>query len=195
MLVAALAVMLVGCARPRCCVSQVRCRLPVAPRVNEPAPEDPAIQEMHVSTEPEIIEAGGFRLIGRATRASNEDPSAIGGLWGSLYAEPFGDQLTGRQGDEVYSVYCEYEGDHTQPYTVFLGYRVPAEMPSPPGLLRRFVPGGRFAKFVATGERPASVIETWQRIWTSGLERAYAADFEVHPADDTAPVDIFVGVK
>ena len=137
----------------------------------------------------------GFWLVGRQTRASNDDPGPIGALWGGLYAEPFRDLIEGRLADDVYSVYCEYEGDHTQPYTCFLGYRVREDADAPDGLLRRFVPPGRFEVHVAEGPAPASVVAAWTRIWSSDRERAYGSDYEIHPADDSLPITLFVGVR
>ena len=136
-----------------------------------------------------------FWLIGREVRTSNDDPSAIGGLWGSVYGDPFADKLPQKLGPEIYSVYCEYEGDHTQPYTCFLGYRVPEGTDVPEGLVGRRVPAGTYAEFVAEGEKPACIMETWQRIWQADITRAFESDYEVHAPDPAAPVAIYVGVS
>ena len=135
----------------------------------------------------EVVSREPLELVGLETRASNADPSPIGELWGRFLA-------AGPRTDLV-AVYCEYEGDHTQPYTFFLGRRAePGEDP-PDGWVRRRVEGGAFARFLAEGEQPGALIETWQRIWTEPLARTYRADVELHPADDPTRVEILVGVQ
>ena len=141
------------------------------------------------------VARAGFWLVGRQARASNDDPGPLGELWGSLYAQPFMGLVKGRFSDDVYSVYCEYEGDHTKPYTVFLGYRVGEDAKPPGGLLRRYVPPGRFMIHVADGPAPASVIAVWQRVWASDLDRTYGADYEVHGAQEGSPIRVHVGVR
>jgi len=143
----------------------------------------------------EPVHREGFWLVGRQAKASNDDPGPIGALWGEHFERPFKDLVEGRVSDDIYSVYCEYEGDYTKPYTVFLGYRVEVDATTPPGLTRRFVPAGRFALRVADGPIPDALMEAWAAIWASDLDRTYNADYEVHPAAGGSPVNIFVGVR
>lgn len=150
---------------------------------------------MSDTREPEIEEREGFWVVGRSARASNDDPSPIGALWGGIFADPFADQVPNRTSDDIHSVYCAYEGDHTAPYTVLLGYRTEASTPVPEGLVRHFVPAGTYARFVAEGPPPQSVMDAWQRIWNAGLDRAYDTDVEVHPHAEGRHIEILVGVK
>lgn len=146
------------------------------------------------SAEYEPVAQEGFWLVGREVRASNDDPGPIGALWGGLHTDPFRERVEGRLSDDVVSVYCEYEGDHTKPYTVFLGYRVPETVAAPEGLVRRHVPAGAFVRFSAAGEQPRTLMATWQEIWQAGLDRAFVADYEIHPAASPHEVTIHVGV-
>lgn len=56
----------------------------------------------------------------------------------------------------------------------------------PSGLIGKVIPETEYALFPATGKFPTSVVETWQKIWTSSLKRAYTVDFEVYPSDFAA---------
>ncbi len=139
----------------------------------------------------ETITCDGLELVGLETRASNADPASIGALWGRFFGDP-GVQQVDALDDAVVAVYCEYEGDHTQPYTFFLGRRVAPEAAVPEGCVRRRVGRGSFARFIAEGEQPAALIETWQAIWTTPIERRYEADYEIHAGGPR--VEIFVGI-
>lgn len=133
-------------------------------------------------------------LVGIEVRASNERPDLLGALWGRFHAEGIAGQIDERLGYEAVAVYCEYEGDHTQPYTFFLGCRVEASAAVPEGFVRRAVPAGSFAHVASVGEQPGAMIQAWMAIWEAGLPRRFDVDYEIH--DPTTPdrVDIYVGV-
>ena len=133
-----------------------------------------------------------LRLIGWATPASNEDPSAIGALWQRLHAEDLASQLVGRRTRTVYAVYSAYEGDHTRPYTFFLGYRVGEDAPVPDGCVARELAAGPYARIEAVGEQPDALIRAWMGIWESGLERSFEQDYEVHDPEQPERVRIYV---
>ena len=65
-----------------------------------------------------------FFVIGISVRTSNENGQAandIPALWNRFRLENIGAKLINKTGDEVYSIYTDYEGDYTQPYTTILG--------------------------------------------------------------------------
>ena len=145
----------------------------------------------------ESLELSALELAGLETRASNDDPSPIGALWGSFFSDARMQKVPALD-DDVVAVYCEYEGDHTRPYTFFLGRRIGPDgcLPEglPEGIVRRRVPAGKFARIVSVGEQPGAMIAAWQEIWGMPLARRYDHDFEVHPAADPTRVEIHVGV-
>ena len=47
---------------------------------------------------------------------------------------------------------------------------------------------------MAEGVQPQALIETWQTIWNTPLDRRYQQDYELHSASDRSRVEIFVGV-
>lgn len=133
-----------------------------------------------------------FTLVGIACRASNDDPASIGALWGAFFAGGGAAQIPNRVDDRIHSLYTDYEGDHTQPYTVVLGCEVTEVGGLADGLAAHMVPAAKYAVFEAAGPQPQTLIETWMRIWETPLERTYSADFDLHL--DPERVEIHVGV-
>jgi predicted transcriptional regulator YdeE len=135
----------------------------------------------------------GLTVMGISTRVSNAAPEKIGDLWGQFHA--LGDQkaVEARIDDTVYSVYCEYEGDANQPYTVVIGCAVATDATVPEGLKKIGVEAGEFAVFPVTGPLPMGVIAAWQEVWATPFERRYQADFDRHAPDGT--VTVHVGIR
>lgn len=140
----------------------------------------------------EMVERDGMTLIGLEIHTSNERAHEIGAVWQRFMGEALGDQIPERVGATVVAVYAEYEGDHTKPYTFFLGCPVSPGTAAPEGFRRRTVPAGRFARFVAQGEMPGALMETWAAIWNAPITRGFDVDYEVH--DPTVPdgAEIFI---
>lgn len=139
----------------------------------------------------ETVSAGDFEVVGLEVRAANDNLEPIGALWGRFSTDELMAKVEPAD-DFIVALYCEYEGDHTEPYTYFLGRRIQPGTAVPEGLARRRVPAGTFAKFVAEGEQPAALIDMWQSIWGVPLERRYLVDYELHQPGGSR-VEIFVG--
>ncbi len=141
----------------------------------------------------ELRQEPGLTVLGIAARVSNAEPQRIGDLWQSLHAMGNAQAIPGRLDDSLYSVYCEYEGDYTQPYTVVIGCAVSQAAAVPKGMRTISVPGGQFAVLRPEGELPQAVFDTWAWVWGSSLERRYEADYDRYGADGA--VTVHVGVK
>ena len=149
------------------------------------------------------VEVAPFHMIGLAIRTSNAEGQAaqeIGGLWNKFLSTNALTQIPNRTDDTVYSLYTDYEGDHTKPYTVVLGCRVTHLDQVPEGMVARSFSGGNYVKMSARGDlQQGIVVQQWQKIWTMDLNRAYTADFEVfgakarNPSD--AEVDFYVAIQ
>jgi predicted transcriptional regulator YdeE len=142
----------------------------------------------------ELLQREAQTLIGTEIRTSNDRADQIGELWGRFMAGGMAEQIPGRTDASIMALYCEYEGDHTRPYTFFLGCPVAPGTEAPEGLVSRDVPAGAYALFAAEGAQPQALIETWGRIWTADLSRRYETDYEIHRPGDPGRVDVFVGV-
>ncbi|WP_259632442.1 GyrI-like domain-containing protein [Stieleria sedimenti] len=63
-------------------------------------------------------------LYGIQTRNSNETPHEIAALWQRFMADGLADEIPERADEQLIAAQFDYRGDHTQPYTLFLGCEV-----------------------------------------------------------------------
>jgi len=144
-----------------------------------------------------------FQVIGisvRTTNENNQTASDIGSLWERFMTENILQKIPNKLGDEIFSIYTNYESDHTKPYDTILGCKVSSLDEIPTGMVGQSFEGGTFAKFVSKGDvSKGAIYNSWVEIWNTDLDRLYTADFEIYgekaknPAN--AEVDIFVAVK
>lgn len=142
-------------------------------------------------------------MIGITVKTINKDNQAakdIGGLWAKFMSEGIQAKIPNKTSMDILAVYTDYEGDHTEPYTTFLGCRVSSLADIPEGLVGKEFKGGTCVKYVSKGDlTQGAVYQTWAEIWVAPLDRAYTYDFEVYGKKATNPknavVDIFISVK
>jgi predicted transcriptional regulator YdeE len=141
----------------------------------------------------QLIELPGITVMGIATRTSNAELNKIGDLWRRFHA--MGDHriVEARLSDLHYGVYCEYEGDLTQPYTMVIGCEVAEGTPPAEDLQVVRVEAGRFAVYKLPYERPNPVFATWEEIWKTPFNRRYQADYDCYGAADG--ISVHVGVR
>ncbi|PID27365.1 MAG: AraC family transcriptional regulator [Candidatus Cloacimonadota bacterium] len=151
----------------------------------------------------EKINIETFTVIGISVRTTNENGQSakdIGALWNKFMSEGILNQIPNKIDNTIYSIYTEYQGDYTQPYTAILGCRVKSTDLIPNGMVAKTIKGGNYAKFVAKGDlTKGAIYEEWSKIWNTDLDRLYTEDFEIYgekaqnPTD--AEVEILVAVK
>lgn len=144
-----------------------------------------------------------FHIIGISVRTSNENNQTaqdIGQLWAKFMSEGISEEIPNKLSDDIFSIYTNYESDHTKPYDTILGCKVSSLDTIPNGMVGQSFEGGTFAQFRSKGDVTKGVIyNTWVDIWNTDLDRLYTADFEVYgekaqkPSD--AEVDIFVAIR
>ncbi|WP_160137582.1 GyrI-like domain-containing protein [Chryseobacterium sp. c4a] len=144
-----------------------------------------------------------FKVIGIAVRTTNENEQAakdIPVLWEKLMKEDVLNKIPGKIDNTVYSIYTDYEKDHTKPYTTLLGCKVESLDHIPEGMIGKSFDGGDYVKFTTKGNLAEDlVINEWFKIWNMDLDRIFTADFEMYgekaqnPSD--AEVDILIAVK
>ncbi|HEU4716434.1 MAG TPA: GyrI-like domain-containing protein [Bacteroidia bacterium] len=149
------------------------------------------------------IQTGDFYVAGisvRTTNAGGQSMKDIGELWGRFFAENISAKIPGKVSADIYSIYTDYESDHTGLYTTLLGCRVSSVEDLPEGMTGKKIPGGKCMKFTCKGKIPDVIAAQWANIWNDKtLRRSFTSDYEVYneraqnPAD--AEVDIFVAVK
>jgi len=129
------------------------------------------------------IQKPEITIVGITCRTSNSPdagPQDIPKLWERFFAESIVDQIPNKASSEIMALYCDYEEDHTKPYSIIIGCPVTFVEDLPSNLVAKTVPATSYALFSAVGEHPQSLIETWGRIWSTDLKRSYAGDLEVY---------------
>lgn len=151
----------------------------------------------------ETQKIAAFSIIGISVRTTNKDGQAakdIGELWGKFMSEGFLDKIPSKVDAAIYSLYTEYDGDNTEPYTTLLGCKVSDLEIIPEGMMGKSFNDGNYAKFISKGDlTKGAVYESWMKIWKTELDRSYTVDFEVYGKEAQDPtnaeVSIFVSVK
>lgn len=144
-----------------------------------------------------------FDVVGVSEIISSKEQAegAIGALWKSFFEKMDGLDLGDiREDDLTYAVYSDYEGDYTQPYRLTIGYKVSVDSKDPEGLFRSHVQLDDYALLQARGEQPKALVEAWETVWKSDLDRYYKSDFEVYgprffEEDGGGEVLVAVGVR
>ncbi|MCD6065683.1 MAG: AraC family transcriptional regulator [Bacteroidetes bacterium] len=144
-----------------------------------------------------------FSVIGISIRTTNENNQAaqdIPVLWAKFMSEGILQKIPNKIDSSIYSIYTEYEKDHTRPYTTILGCRVSSLETIPEGMVGKQFEGGTYDVRTAKGNiMEGLVYNEWLKIWAADLPRTFTADFEVYgekaqnPMD--AEVDIFVAIR
>jgi len=150
----------------------------------------------------QTVQVEAFQIIGISVRTTNENGQAASDiplLWEKFMTEGISEKIPNKISDEVFSIYTNYESDHTKPYDTILGCKVSSFENIPEGMIAQSFEGGTFAKFLSTGNaNKGAVYQTWVAIWNTDLDRLYTADFEVYGIKATnlpnAEVDIYVAI-
>lgn len=130
-----------------------------------------------------VIQKPSINIIGIECRTSNapeDGPQDIPRLWGQFYSEDTINKIPNKASYEVIALYCDYEGDYTQLYSLVIGCSVTSLDSIPEGMVAKIIPAGSYGVFRAIGEYPTSLIETWGNIWQTKLKRTYTGDYELY---------------
>lgn len=149
------------------------------------------------------VQKPALSLIGITCRTSNapdKGPHDIPKLWGRFYSEDCISRIPNRVSDEVVALYCDYEGDYTQPYSIVIGCPVSSLEVIPEGMVAKTIPAGSYALFRAVGEYPKSLVDTWGEIWQqANLKRTYTGDYELYGekfvSGSPKEVDVFIAIE
>lgn len=139
------------------------------------------------------VKIEAFHIIGIAVRTTNENNQAaedIAALWGRFLNDGVLEAIPNKVNNHVYSMYTDYEGDHTQPYTAILGCSVKNLDDIPEGMTGKSVSGGNYVKISAQGDLTQGlIVNEWTKIWAMGLDRAFTADYEFFDESEQNPKD------
>lgn len=144
-----------------------------------------------------------FNVVGITVKTTNENMQAatdIPALWNKWMTERMIDQIPNKVSSNIFCIYTDYEGDHSQPYLTVLGCEVENLNHIPEGMVGKSFDGGNYTKFTSRGDlTKGHVYNEWLKVWEHDLKRTYTADFECYgeKAQDpsNAEVDIFIAVE
>ena len=145
-----------------------------------------------------------FKIIGISVQTKNQNNQAaadIGKLWQRFYAEEIINKIPKKESKDVYAIYTNYQSDYTGTYTTIIGQKVSSLDNIPDGLVGKEIRNENLKKYIAKGEMPNAVVNTWLEIWNNdaNLNRSYIADFEVYGEKSQqgaeSEVEIYIGVR
>jgi len=144
-----------------------------------------------------------FNIIGVSIRTTNENEQSgkdIPALWDKFISEGIAEKIPNKINHSIYSVYTDYEKDHTKPYTTILGCVVESLDFIPDEMVGITIETGSYEKFIAKGNlNDGIVINEWIKIWNSDLDRSFTSDFEIYGEKaqnpENAEVDIFIAIN
>jgi predicted transcriptional regulator YdeE len=141
----------------------------------------------------------GISLNSKTTNQNGQSGKDCGSLWKKFESEKIAERIPNKVNNDIYAVYHDYEGDHSQPFAFFIGCVVNSTNEVPAGMHQLNISAGQYQKIVAKGKMPDCVMKAWQEIWESGINRAYTADFEIYSEQsqdsENAEVDLFISTK
>lgn len=122
-----------------------------------------------------------FAVVGVSAMISGAEKAAeeINALWQVFFEQQVGQRIENRDGESIYAVYSDYAGDHTKPYRLTIGYKVDGPVQAT-AFHAVQVEEADYAMMGAAGEQPKALMETWQAVWQSDLDRKFGTDFEVY---------------
>jgi predicted transcriptional regulator YdeE len=137
----------------------------------------------------------GFRIVSQAQkwisglelRTNNSEANiTIPQHWATFLKNP--PVIEDKKSHDIIALYCDYEGDHTKPYSLVIGNEV--ETPSPQ-TITKYVPPATYAVFTAQNQSEVSAV--WNEIWHTPLCRTYTGDYELY-REKNHQVEIYVAI-
>lgn len=136
-----------------------------------------------------------FYIIGISVRTINKDNQSgndIGNLWNKWFSEDLSTKIPNKISDDIINMYTDYNSDEHDFYTAVLGHKVSSLDMIPEGFIGKHILDENYKEFISKGKLPECVLNTWENIWNSKLDRKYTADFDVYNSMTMNPEDVEV---
>jgi predicted transcriptional regulator YdeE len=141
----------------------------------------------------EQVTIKAFNVIGISVRTTNENGQSgkdIEALWGQFMKEGIHDKIPNKIDNTIYSLYTEYESDHTKPYTTIIGCKVEHLNDVPSGMISKAFDGGKYVKITAKGDLTKGlIVNEWKKVWDMNLDRKFNGDYEAFGENAKNPND------
>ena len=96
----------------------------------------------------EEIQLIGLALKTKTFNANGQSAIDCGNLWQDFTNGNYAGKIPGKLNSDILAVYHQYEGDHTKPYSYFIGCKVNANTPVPPGMDSLNIPAAQYQKIL-----------------------------------------------
>ncbi len=147
-----------------------------------------------MSIQPTMQQVENFTVTGVSVRTQNSDEfnektAKLPSLWQQFYTSELATNAN------IFGVYSNYDSDANGPYTVTVGVESDYAQTQ---LSFVTIQAGNYLVFQGTGPMPATVIETWKRVWVffetdTEHRRNFISDFEAYSGPDQ--VAIYIGLE
>ena len=110
-------------------------------------------------------------------------------------------KITKKDNSKTHFVYTNYESDHKENYTYFIGEEVSSFDKNNYELQYITIPAQKYIVVSDIGKIPDICINTWQKIWNMsekqlGGKRSYKSDFELYQkVDGAVRIEIYIGIR
>ncbi len=150
-----------------------------------------------------VIEHDEFHVVGEVIRVNpknDQDLKEIGAFWKKFYTENLLEKIPHKTDRDIIAVYFDYESNHLEPYSLMIGAMVSDKDKVPENMEGITIPPSQYAVFTAEGKFPDSIINTWEHIWNSDIDRTFTYDFEIYDEnfqkdDSKKKVNICISIK
>ena len=131
----------------------------------------------------------GFSVKTQNSDEFNEKTAKLPTLWQQFYSSDLATHAN------IFGVYSDYDSDANGPYTVTVGVESDNAQTQSSFVT---IQAGNYLVFQGTGPMPATVVETWKRVWeffekNTEYRRNFISDFEAYSGSDQ--VMIYVGLE
>ncbi len=147
-----------------------------------------------MSIQPTVKQVESFIVTGFSVRTQNSDEfnektAKLPSLWQQFNTS----ELTTNA--SIFGVYSNYDSDANGPYTVTVGVTSGHAQTQ---LSSVTIQAGNYLVFQGTGPMPATVVETWKRVWkffekNTEYRRNFISDFEAYSG--SSQVAIYIGLE
>lgn len=140
-------------------------------------------------------------IVGIELRTDNSEIGVkkISAHWQRFYADQILQHIPNRKNENIIALYTDYERDHTKPYSLILGAEAIDTNTAPEGMVLKKIPAQKYAIFTAKGPLPQALIQKWQEIWDTNIQRKFSADFELYDKQsnkgDESEVSVYIAIN
>jgi predicted transcriptional regulator YdeE len=131
----------------------------------------------------ETKELPQFYVVGISVRTTNQNGQSqrdIGNLFTNYLIENTQANIKHKESEDIYCVYTDYESDMTGKYTTILGCKVKSLDSIPAGMVGIIVPASNYNVYTSKGKLPDCVVDTWMKIYLSGIKSKCTANFDLY---------------